>query len=78
MRGRLSQKEIDTFVAWVDSGAREGNPADMPAAPTFADGWQIGTPDLVLQMKEPYAVPARGDVPWMTVPSNDYVFPEDT
>ena len=40
----LSQKEIDTFVAWVDSGAKEGNPADMPAAPTFADGWQIGIP----------------------------------
>lgn len=74
----LSQQEIDTFVAWVDGGAREGNPADMPPAPQFADGWQIGTPDLVLQMKEPYVVPAQGDVPWMTVPSNEYVFPEDT
>jgi hypothetical protein len=74
----LSKNEIDTFVAWVDGGTKEGNPEDMPSPPTFAEGWQIGTPDLVLQMKEPFTVPARGDVPWMNVPSNDYVFPEDT
>lgn len=74
----LSKHDVDIFVRWVDGGAKEGNPVEMPPAPQFADGWQIGTPDLVLQMKEPYTVPARGDVPWMTVPSNDYVFPEDT
>src|SRR5688572_15735644 len=27
---RLSQKEIDTIVAWVDTGAAEGNPRDLP------------------------------------------------
>src|SRR5579864_3243158 len=27
---RLSQKEIDTIVAWVDSGAARGNDRDMP------------------------------------------------
>ena len=27
----LSQKEIDTIVAWVAAGAPQGNPADMPA-----------------------------------------------
>src|SRR6185295_17775299 len=27
---RLSQKEVDTIVAWVDGGAQEGNPKDLP------------------------------------------------
>ena len=36
------------------------------------------TPDLVLTMATPFPVPATGDVPWVTVPSNDYVFPKDT
>src|SRR6516225_6462342 len=26
---RLSQKDVDTIAAWVDQGAREGNPADL-------------------------------------------------
>jgi mono/diheme cytochrome c family protein len=74
----MSQHDIDTLVAWIDGGAKEGNAADLPPAPQFAEGWQIGTPDLVLTMKEPYTVPASGAVPWMVIPSNDYVFPKDT
>lgn len=74
----LSKQDIDTLVAWVDGGAKEGNPAEMPVAPRFAEGWQIGTPDLVLTMATPFPVPATGDIPWVTVPSNDYVFPQDT
>ncbi len=27
---RLSEKEIETIAKWVDSGAPQGNPADMP------------------------------------------------
>ena len=27
----LTDAEIDTIVRWVDAGAREGNPADLPA-----------------------------------------------
>src|SRR5438093_8240153 len=48
----LSKEAIETLVAWVDGGAKEGNPAEMPAAPHFAEGWQIGTPDPVLTMAE--------------------------
>ncbi|MCI0524319.1 MAG: hypothetical protein L0Y75_03565 [Acidobacteria bacterium] len=57
---RLTQKEIDTIIAWVDGGAAEGAAGDLPPAPRFADGWSIGTPDLVLQMKEDYTVEASG------------------
>ena len=29
---RLSQKDIDTIVAWVDGGAKEGDAKDLPPA----------------------------------------------
>jgi len=74
---RLSDAEISTIAAWVDGGAKEGNPADMPALPQFSDGWQIGEPDLVLTMTEPVKIPASGTIPYITVPT-DYEFPEDT
>ena len=73
---RLSQKEIDTIVAWVDGGVKEGNPKDLPALPKFASGWQIGEPDAVFKMPQEFTVPAKGVVPYtyFTVPTN---FKED-
>jgi hypothetical protein len=64
----LSDAEIDTIVRWVDGGAREGNPADMPPPRTFAssDGWQIGTPDLVVTQEEPFKMYANGSDWWTT------------
>ena len=49
---RLTQQEIDTIAAWVDQGAKEGNPKDLPRAPAYAEGWKIGKPDVVLTMQE--------------------------
>ena len=59
---RLSQAEIDTIVAWVDKGAPQGKPADLPPAPSFPDGWDIGVPDAVFAMTEEFDVPADGVV----------------
>jgi hypothetical protein len=73
----LSERDIQTLVAWADGGAKEGDPTDLPLPPQFAEGWQIGTPDLVLTMREPFPVPATGTIPWANHPSNDYVFAED-
>ncbi|HSF22794.1 MAG TPA: hypothetical protein VLE20_01105, partial [Blastocatellia bacterium] len=54
---RLAQKDIDTIVAWVDQGAKEGNPKDLPKMPEFVSGgWAIGKPDVVLQMAEEHTV----------------------
>jgi hypothetical protein len=57
----LSDAEIATIVKWVDSGAAQGNPADMPAMPkpTDATAWRIGTPDLVVKYPA-YTVPKAG------------------
>src|SRR6185436_3771396 len=60
---RLSQNDIDTLVAWVDSGAKEGDPKDLPPTPKFpAEGWKLGTPDVVLSMTLEASVPADGVV----------------
>jgi len=57
---RLTQTEIDTIVAWVANGAPEGNPKDLPPAPQFSEGWEIGKPDLVIPMPETYTLEASG------------------
>ena len=57
---RLSQEEIDTITAWVDGGAKEGNPKDMPPLPTFNAGWKLGKPDIVFTMSEEYTLAAAG------------------
>lgn len=57
---RLSDQDIALFRRWVDSGTPQGNPADEPPAPAWSNDWQMGTPDLVLKLAEPYTVPADG------------------
>jgi hypothetical protein len=57
---RLSAEQLALIARWVDSGAPEGDPADLPTPPEFHEGWQLGEPDLVLQMKEPFPIPADG------------------
>ncbi|MEW6130336.1 MAG: thiol-disulfide isomerase [Acidobacteriota bacterium] len=73
---RLSQKDIDTLSRWADSGAKEGNPKDLPPNPKFTAGWQIGNPDVVLTMTQDFQVPAEGVIPYkyFAVPTN---FAED-
>lgn len=57
---RLTDTEIATIQAWAKAGTPEGDPADRPAPPKFAEGWQLGEPDLVVEMPEPFSVPAGG------------------
>lgn len=72
---RLQQADIDTLSAWADSGAPEGDAKDSPAPLKFVDGWSI-KPDMVIEMPEPYQLPATGTMNWkyMRVKGN---FPED-
>jgi len=61
---RLTQKEIDTIVAWVDAGAPAGDDRDLPPTPKFEQGWTIGRPDAVISLPDEVAVPATGVVPY--------------
>ena len=56
----LTDSEIAILEKWVADGAREGNPRDLPAAPARTEGWQLGTPDLVVTLPAPFVLPADG------------------
>src|SRR5579864_6938929 len=59
---RLSAEEIATIQAWVDGGADEGNPRDLPKAPAFTEGWHLGTPDLVVDIGQDFKVEPGSDL----------------
>ncbi len=72
----LAQADIDTLVAWANTGAAEGDASQAPKPLTFVDGWNIGKPDLILEMQEDYQVPASGTIKYeyFTIPTK---FTED-
>src|SRR5437762_10129137 len=51
---RLTSQQLRLLAEWVKGGSVEGDPRDLPPAPHFTEGWQIGPPDLVVQMPKPY------------------------
>ncbi len=57
---RLTDEQIADVAAWVKAGLPRGDLSRMPPVPKFTDGWQLGTPDLVLEMPEAFDVPADG------------------
>ena len=52
----LSKEEIAVIGRWVETGAAEGDPADLPPPPVFETATTRGTPDLVLR-SEAFTVP---------------------
>jgi tetratricopeptide (TPR) repeat protein len=46
---RLADADIATLQQWVADGSLVGDPADSPPVPQFTTGWELGTPDLVLE-----------------------------
>lgn len=65
----LTDDEIATIVQWVDAGAPQGNPADLPPPREFPDAetWQIGKPDLIVTLPKDLIVPARAPDQWPDV-----------
>ncbi len=71
----LSQADIDTILAWVDQGVKEGDPKDLPVAPIYNEGWTIGKPDVVIAIPEEYTYkPGTDEYQYFDVPTN---FTED-
>ncbi|MBM4184237.1 MAG: cytochrome c [Gemmatimonadetes bacterium] len=66
---RMSAEDIKTVVSWVDQGAPEGNPADLPAPVEFPviGEWRLaskyGPPDHIIS-STPWDVPAEGTDLW--------------
>jgi mono/diheme cytochrome c family protein len=58
---RLSDEDIETIARWVDAGAPEGDPADLPPPREFPTGWVLGEPDVALETEEEYMPDPNGD-----------------
>ncbi len=54
------RRRSTTIAKWVDAGAPQGDPKDMPTLPKFTDGWQLGEPDMIVELPE-VQIPATGD-----------------
>ncbi len=52
----LTNEQIQAIQDWVAAGSPPGNLAEAPQPPVFPDGSQLGIPDLVLEMSEPWTV----------------------
>jgi tetratricopeptide (TPR) repeat protein len=60
---RLTEDQISLIDRWVQQGSPEGNVRDLPPLPTWAAGWQLGPPDLIIAMPEAYELtPKQGDI----------------
>jgi len=62
---RLSDQQIKLIQEWVNQGAPEGASGDLPPAPQFVPGWQLGQPDKIIEAEKPYTLAASGsDMYW--------------
>jgi mono/diheme cytochrome c family protein len=75
----LSDKQIATIAKWVDAGAPEGNPADLPKARAWEDStnWHIGKPDVVVTLKKDIIVKPKAADAWYDLPTEDLGFKTD-
>jgi len=55
----LDDKAIALVEQWAKSGAPEGDHKQLPTLPTFADGWLLGKPDLIVKPDAAYSLPAQ-------------------
>jgi len=53
--------QIETIQRWVKQGMAEGDPAARPASPSFSDGWQLGTPDVIASTATPFVLQPQPD-----------------
>ncbi len=67
----LTDAQIDTIVRWVDAGAPQGDPKDMPAEITWPEdqGWNFAAlfgqkePDMVIK-SHTFTMPAQSQDAW--------------
>ena len=60
---RLSAEEKKLIHRWVQAGAPQGDPKELPKPRKFPTGWKIGKPDAIVYMSDkPFSVKAKGAV----------------
>src|SRR5262245_14667915 len=56
----LTDAEIATIQQWIDQGALEGDSRARSNAQRWPAGWQLGAPDMVVSLAQPFALQADG------------------
>jgi tetratricopeptide (TPR) repeat protein/mono/diheme cytochrome c family protein len=56
---RMTDAEIDSIRTWIAQGMLRGTAAAAPAVSEWSDAWRLGTPDVVVEMPDPYVLPAQ-------------------
>jgi tetratricopeptide (TPR) repeat protein len=57
---RLTDAQIALIEHWIEQGAVEGDPAELSQPSPGNRDWQLGTPDLIVTMPQPYRLRAGG------------------
>jgi tetratricopeptide repeat protein len=57
---RLTEDQIGVIKQWVAEGTAEGRTTDLPPAPKWPEGWELGEPDLVVALPSAYTLPPDG------------------
>ncbi|HET6645512.1 MAG TPA: hypothetical protein VFG65_08450 [Fimbriimonadales bacterium] len=57
---RLTDEQIEILKAWAEAGAPRGNVKAEPRPPTFASGWALGAPDMVVAPEKEFHIGAEG------------------
>lgn len=65
---RLTDAQIALIQTWVAEGMPEGKASEKPAPPKFTSGWQLGEPDLIVEMPAGFHVPADGPDIYRNIP----------
>ena len=63
----LAADDKSDLLAWLASNRPVGDPQDAPLPRKFADGWQIGKPDAIVQLPSPIAIKATSTMPYQNV-----------
>lgn len=58
---RLSESQIQSIQSWYASGMESGDLSKLTPYTPPANEWQLGTPDLIIQLDEPFRLPAEAE-----------------
>ena len=61
----VPDEDRQRLIQWVSAGMPEGDPSEAPLPVKYPEDWEIGTPDLVLQIPEPISIKAEGQMPYV-------------
>jgi len=69
---KLSNKEKETVLNWIKEGTSKGEDTGQVVIEAVKDDseWEIGNPDIIISMPEPFTVPASGVVDYKHIRVN--------